>query len=87
MAAVPQFFLTDQIPRISDRSFDPEATGLMCQAFDKACKELENTGESNSKVIVAWRIIDIAAHGERDPDKMCEAALISVGLKRNRLAI
>jgi hypothetical protein len=26
--------------QISDRSFDAETTALVCQAFDKACKEL-----------------------------------------------
>jgi len=73
---------------IADRSFDAETTAIICQAFGKACKETHDNDQSDSvKEIIAKRLIVIAARGERDPEKMSEAALISLGLKPNRFTI
>ena len=81
MAAILRFPLPAQVLQISDRAFDAEVTALICQAFDKTCRALHDTGQPDSvKEIIAKRIIDIAGRGERDPGKMCEAALISLGL-------
>jgi hypothetical protein len=69
---------------ISDRTFDAEATAIICQAFDKTCKELHDTGQPEVvRELIAKRIIEIAGRGERDPDKMCEAALLSFGFRRD----
>jgi hypothetical protein len=87
MASILPLSVPDQILHISDQSFDAETTELICNAFDKTCKELHDSGQPDSvKEVIAKRIIEIAGRGERDPDKMCEAALISLGLKRNRFA-
>ena len=62
-------------------------TSLVGQAFDKVCSKLGDQRQPPSlKESIAKRLIAIADHGERDPEKMGEAAMISLGLKRNRFA-
>ena len=74
--------------QIFDRSFDDEATAILCSAFDNACAALFDKGQSQPiRETIAKRIIEIAGRGERDQENMCEAALISLGLKANRFAI
>jgi hypothetical protein len=69
---------------ISDRAFDAEATAIICKAFDKTCKELHDRGQPDSvREIIARQIIEIAGRGERDPDNLCEATLISLGFRRD----
>jgi hypothetical protein len=65
-------------------SFNADDTALVCETFDKICQELHGSGQvDNVKEIVAKRIIAIASRGERDPQKMREAVLISLGVRRN----
>jgi hypothetical protein len=74
-------------PEISDASFDA-ATAIINKAFEKACQEMRPNGHLNSvKDIIAKRLIVIASGGECDPEKMSEAALVSLGLKPNRFTI
>ena len=62
-----------------------ETTALICQAFDKVCRALHDRGQPDSvREVIAKRVIEIAGRGERDPDKMCEAALTSLGLVPKR---
>jgi hypothetical protein len=69
---------------ISDRSFDTEQVATIGEAFDKACKEMRDKGQPASlQESIAKRLVEIAARGERDPDKMCEYALFSLGLAAN----
>jgi hypothetical protein len=73
---------------IFDRSFDPETTASIGQAFENACREMLARGQPASLYdSIAKRLIVLAARGERDPAKLSEAALISLGLKPNRFAI
>jgi len=61
MATVLQF-----IRNKSD--FDDEATRLMGEAFDAACKGLRDTGQPIVvQEVIAKRIIKAAMKGERDP--------------------
>jgi hypothetical protein len=78
------FPFPDRPLQISDRSFDAETTALIGQAFDKTCRELHDSGQPASvKEIIAKRVIEIAGRGERDPDRISEAALKCLGLRRN----
>ena len=54
--------------------FDDEATRLMGQAFDAACKDLPDTGQP-VRDIIARRIIKAAVKGERDPVRLRKAGL------------
>jgi hypothetical protein len=56
--------------------FDPEVLAAMGEAFDAACKALEDTGQPLLvREVIAQRIIETANAGERDPARLLEAAL------------
>jgi hypothetical protein len=59
--------------------FDDAATFAMGEAFDNACKSLQNFG-SAVPAIIADRIIAVAKNGERDPGRLYEQALIFFGI-------
>jgi len=54
--------------------FDEAATLAMGEAFDNACKSLQNFG-SSVPAIIADRISAAAKNGERDPARLYEQAL------------
>lgn len=59
-----------------DTAFDPSEVDLLCLAYDKARRSLYDRGQPPLvQELIARRIIDAAKLGERDPDKLCEAAL------------
>jgi hypothetical protein len=79
LASIHAFPTSHRVLQFSDRSFDAESTALICQAFDKASRALNDRGQPDSvKEIIARRIIEIAARGERDPDRMSQGALTSL---------
>ena len=59
--------------------FDDAATFVMGEAFDNACKSLQNFG-SAVPAIIADRIIAVAKNGERDPVRLYEQVLIFFGI-------
>ena len=67
--------------RVEDAAFDPEATHLMGEAFDLACRSISNDWQLNVvKEAIARRIINVAHKGERDPVQLCERALQELGI-------
>ena len=58
--------------------FDDAVTLAMGEAFDNACKSLQNFG-SAVPAIVADQIIAAAKNGERDPARLYEQALKAFG--------
>jgi hypothetical protein len=57
-------------------AFEPGVIAAMNEAFDAACKELQDTGQPELVLdIIAERIIAAASAGERDPVRLREAAL------------
>ena len=59
--------------------FDDAVTLAMGEAFDNACKSLQNFG-SAVPAIVAEQIIAAAKNGERDPARLYEQALKAFGI-------
>jgi hypothetical protein len=61
--------------------FDPAATHIMGQAFDCACRSLHDIGQLDNTVkeVIAKRIVELARDGERDPNKLCEHSLQTLG--------
>jgi hypothetical protein len=57
--------------------FDPETIRLMGIAFEMALVALQRTDGivTPTRDAVAQKIIDLAKAGERDPERLCEAAL------------
>ena len=57
-------------------AFDPEAIAVMSEAFEAACKELDEVGQPKvAPEVIAGRIIAAARSGERDPARLRAAAL------------
>jgi hypothetical protein len=66
-----------------DYAFDTEVTAILVAAYDKATFGLHDKGQPGvTREIIAKRIIELAATGERDPDKLSEAALASFEIVR-----
>ena len=59
--------------------FDDAATLAMGEAFDNACKSLQNFG-SAVPAIIADRIIAAAKNGERDPGRLYQQVLKVFGI-------
>jgi len=80
------------LPFARNEAFDPDEVALMSRAFDAAWKELTDMGHvstapyqaKQTREILAKRIIDLARRGERDPARLCVAALVPMNLDRLR---
>jgi hypothetical protein len=67
-----------------DNAFDPETVSLLCAAYDKATKQLRDTGQPPLvSEIIAQKIIKLAQSGERDPERLCDGALGAIKLRRS----
>ncbi len=61
--------------------FPPEVTQIMGEAYERATKSLHDRGQpALVQEIIARRIIDLVAFGERDPQKIAGMALASLGI-------
>jgi hypothetical protein len=60
------------------RAIDPNDLEFMRAAFNKVCHRLglECRREDRITDVVVDAIIEIAATGERDPDRVCELVLV-----------
>jgi hypothetical protein len=66
----------------SASAFDPDTVKTLCEAYDRARRSLHDTGQPEIvNEVIAQRIIALAKQGERDPSKLCEGALSSLGKK------
>ena len=60
-----------------DGAFDEDATRVMGEAFDAACKELGEISDL-AREAVADRIIATAKRGERDPLRLRNAGIAAI---------
>ena len=60
--------------------FDDAATSAMGEAFDNACKSLQNFGSAVPEII-ANLIIQAAKDGQRDAAHLCERTLMFFGVE------
>ena len=62
--------------------FDDRVTKIMGDAFDSACKELHDSGQSPIVYeVIAKRIIDAVKGGERDVMRLRNVGLAALGLE------
>ena len=60
--------------------FGPEVTRAMSVAFDEVCRDLNLSHTANGvREGVAKRIIELARHGERDPDRLRDRVIAEAG--------
>ena len=62
---------------LQDHGFDPETARLLGLAFEMALVALQHADRvvSPTRDAVAQKIIELAKAGERDPGRLCDAAL------------
>lgn len=66
-------------PLIQNLSFDPEQVTAVNQAYDQACRTLQNIGQLEvDREIIAKGILQAAGSGERDANKLCERAILGL---------
>jgi hypothetical protein len=64
---------------LESADYDAETLQIICAAYDRAKAELHDTGQPEIvREILARRILDLAAKGERDPMRLCAGALNSL---------
>ena len=62
--------------RFQRYSFDPDEITAMNQAYDLACRTLQNIGQLEvDREIIASGVLQAAESGERDADKLCARAI------------
>jgi len=64
----------------TETNFDAPTTAILDTAYDRAIAELRDRGPNSIREAIVRRIITLASAGERDPDRLCEKALIAVGI-------
>ena len=58
----------------AETAFDPETIAVLAAAYAKSLE-----GQSDAlREAIAKRIIELASKGERDPDKLCQGALVLI---------
>lgn len=62
-----------------DIDFDLTTTTILDKAYDRAIAELRDRGPNSVREAVARRIVTLASAGERDPNRLCDKALVAVG--------
>jgi hypothetical protein len=63
-------------------AFEPETIAAMSEAFEAACKELDDAGQPQiAPDVIATRIIAAVRTGERDPVRLRAAALAGLAGK------
>jgi hypothetical protein len=61
---------------LGSHGFDPETTRLMGIALETACQALRSQGvDDPPREAPATAIIGLARAGERNPDRLCDAAV------------
>ena len=66
-----------------DANFDPETAAMLGAVFDKTVAALRDKAEPDIvKEAIAKRILTLAAKGERNPERLHQAALLALGISR-----
>jgi hypothetical protein len=71
------------IPLLAQSAFDPETIETLVSVFEAAWRKVEQSGSKlaspaykrAAQEIIAKRIIEMAQHGERNPDELADDAV------------
>ena len=64
------------IPFLKNESFGPEDIEAMSKALDDVCGALKIDGDATAREVMAVRIIELAARGERNSEKLRDRLLL-----------
>ena len=68
--------MSDKNSPFQNLSVDPVEMIVISEAYDLACRTLQNIGQLEvDREIIARRILRAAKTGERNADKLCERAI------------
>ena len=66
-------------PNFHNLSLDPAEMIAVSEAYDLACRTLQNIGQLEvDREIIARGILQAAGSGERDANKLCERAILGL---------
>jgi hypothetical protein len=63
----------------SDSNLDLATAAILDTAYGRALAELHDRGPYSVRQAIARRMVTLAEAGERDPDRLCDKALVAVG--------
>ena len=63
----------------SDSNLDLATAAILDTAYDRALVELRDRGPYGIRQAIARRMVTLVVAGERDPDRLCDKALVAVG--------
>jgi hypothetical protein len=63
----------------SDANFDLATIAILDTAYDSAIAQLRDRGPDIIREAIAKRLVTLASTGERDPNRLCDKALVAVG--------
>ena len=65
--------------------YDPEAVRAMSLAYEAALQQLHDRGQpAIVREVIARRIMELAALGERQPERLCATVLSELGVASRR---
>ncbi|HEY1361633.1 MAG TPA: hypothetical protein VGF60_05265 [Xanthobacteraceae bacterium] len=65
-------------------AFDEQVTAAIVEACEKASQSMRDWGQPEGmRETLARRIVELASKGERNPDRLCEHALRSMGFSES----
>jgi hypothetical protein len=67
------------IPILQDDAFGPEALRAMSTALEEVCRVLKLDHDQGAREAMALHIIQLARHGERDPERLRDRVLREAG--------
>ena len=62
-----------------DSNLDLDTAAILDMAYDRALAELHDRGPDSVREGIARRIVILASAGERNPNRLCDKALVAVG--------
>ena len=71
------------LPFVKDGVFDQKDITAMSVALDDVCKILNLRDDSSAKEVIAYRIVDLARAGERNPARLRDRILREADLARH----
>ncbi|HEV7393783.1 MAG TPA: hypothetical protein VGO08_19230 [Burkholderiales bacterium] len=72
------------IPMLQDAAFGPDALRAMSTALEEVCRVLRLDDDQAARELMAFHIIQLARHGERDPERLRDRVLREAGATWSR---